>query len=158
MGPMDYITFHLVRARFYTANSIPNPSGAGVDSLCALENGVDTPILAITDGTSNTILITESGARPNHYLLGRDTGAGPPSAEGYGWSDPDTGSGSLDGCNQTTGVVNPASVAANTGGTCVMNCNNDSEPYSFHTGGVNVVMADRWCCANWSMSGPRARD
>ena len=29
-----------------------------------------------------------------------------------------------------------------TGGTCVINCTNDSEFYSFHTGGINVTMGD----------------
>ena len=46
----------------------------------------------------------------------------------------------MDGTNPTTGAVNTNTAFA--GGTCIMNCNNDSEPYSFHTGGVNVAMAD----------------
>lgn len=29
-----------------------------------------------------------------------------------------------------------------TGGTCYMNCTNDSELYSFHSGGINVCLAD----------------
>jgi prepilin-type processing-associated H-X9-DG protein len=29
-----------------------------------------------------------------------------------------------------------------TGGTCIINCTNDSEFYAFHTGGINVTMAD----------------
>ncbi len=140
MGAMDYIVMHQVRRRFYVANSIVNPTG--LDNPGALENGRDTPLLAITDGTSNTIMITEAGARPAHFLLGRSTGALPPSGEGFGWSDPDTGSGSYDGCNAATGLVNPSGVTATDGGTCIMNCNNDSEPYSFHSGGVNVCMAD----------------
>ena len=73
-------------------------------------------------------------------MLGRDTGNLAPSGEGYGWSDPDSGSGSLDGTHPTTGAVNSNSVY--TGGTCLMNCNNDSEPYGFHTGGINACMAD----------------
>lgn len=140
LGGMDYIVFHQVRNRFYVGTGITNPRGTS-DNPGALENGKDTPLLAIQDGTSNTIMITEAGARPNHYMLGKDTGNGPPSNEGFGWSDPDTGSGSLDGCNPTTGVVNTNSVSAGAG-NCIMNCNNDSEPYSFHTGGINVCMAD----------------
>jgi prepilin-type N-terminal cleavage/methylation domain-containing protein/prepilin-type processing-associated H-X9-DG protein len=141
LGGMDYITFHAVRNRFYLANNLVNPAGAGSDNnFGAMQNGTDTSLLAITDGTSGTILFTEAGGRPNHFLVGRDTGNGPPSAEGFGWSDPDTGSGSLDGCNPTTGAVNTNGNFA--GGTCLMNCNNDSEPYGFHTGGVNVCLAD----------------
>jgi prepilin-type N-terminal cleavage/methylation domain-containing protein/prepilin-type processing-associated H-X9-DG protein len=140
MGAMDYIVFHQVRARFYVGNNIPNPGGT-TDNPGALQNGFDTPILAIQDGTSNTVMITEAGGRPNYHLLGRDTGGLIPSNEGYGWSDPDTGSGSLDGSNATTGAVNPTGVAAGAG-TCVLNCGNDSEPYSFHSQGINACMAD----------------
>jgi prepilin-type N-terminal cleavage/methylation domain-containing protein/prepilin-type processing-associated H-X9-DG protein len=140
LGAMDYIIMHQVRNRFYVGNNIVNPGGT-TDNPGALSNGVQTPILGITDGTSNTILIMEAGARPTHYLLNRPSGTGPPSNEGFGWSDPDTGSGSLDGCNPTTGLVNGSGVAAGAG-TCIMNCNNDSEPYSFHTGGMNVCLAD----------------
>jgi prepilin-type N-terminal cleavage/methylation domain-containing protein/prepilin-type processing-associated H-X9-DG protein len=141
LGAMDYLVMHQVRNRFYVGNNIVNPSGAGIDNPGALSNGVQTPILGITDGTSNTILFMEAGARPTHYIMGKPSGGGPPSGEGFGWSDPDTGSGSLDGCNQTTGVVNTNGVGAGAG-TCIMNCNNDSEPYSFHTGGMNVCLAD----------------
>jgi prepilin-type N-terminal cleavage/methylation domain-containing protein/prepilin-type processing-associated H-X9-DG protein len=141
LGGLDYLTFHAVRNRFYLANNLPNPAGAGSDlNFGAMQNGVETPLLGISDGTSNTILFTEAAARGNHYLLNRDTGNTVPSNEGFGWSDPDSGSGSLDGCNPTTGVVNTNSNFA--GGTCLMNCNNDSEPYSFHSGGVNVCLAD----------------
>jgi prepilin-type N-terminal cleavage/methylation domain-containing protein/prepilin-type processing-associated H-X9-DG protein len=140
LGGMDYIVFHQVRNRYYVGTGITNPMGT-TDNPGALENGRDTPILSITDGTSNTLMITEAGGRPNHYLLSRDTGNGPPSNEGFGWSDPDTGSGSLDACNPTTGVVNTNSVGVGAG-NCVMNCNNDSEPYSFHPGGINCCLAD----------------
>ncbi len=140
LGAMDYIVMHQVRNRFYVGTGIANPI-PGVDHPGALENGRETPIVSITDGTSNTFLIMEAGGRPNHYMLGRDTGGSPPSNEGFGWSDPDTGSGSLDGCNPITGVVNTNSVAPGAG-NCVMNCNNDSEPYSFHSQGINVCLAD----------------
>ncbi len=141
LGGLDYLAFHAVRNRFYLANGLTNPAGAGSDlNYGAMQNGLDTSLLAITDGTSNTILFTEAAGRPNHYMLGRDTGGLGPSNEGYGWSDPDSGSGSLDGTHPTTGLVNSNSVF--TGGTCLMNCNNDSEPYSMHTGGVNVCLSD----------------
>jgi prepilin-type processing-associated H-X9-DG protein len=44
----------------------------------------------------------------------------------------------MDGTDRLTGAINGGSGT----GTCIMNCNNDSEPYSFHTGGMNVSMAD----------------
>lgn len=140
MGGLDYFAPHQVRNRFYLANGIPNPGGT-TDNPGALVNGQDTPILSITDGTSNTILFIESAGRPNYYTLGKDMGNTIPSNEGFGWADPDTGSGSIDGSNPATGVVNTD--AAYSGGTCVMGCTNDSEVYSFHQGGgANMGMAD----------------
>jgi len=134
LGPGDYGSVNAIRRRFYTANGVPNfpipGSGAGDEALGVLQKEFDTPILAITDGTSNSIMLAEDSGRPNLYRKGQDTGAN--TADGWGWADPDTGF-SVDG------------VQANlitTGGTCFMNCTNDSEFYSFHSGGINVTMAD----------------
>jgi prepilin-type processing-associated H-X9-DG protein len=44
----------------------------------------------------------------------------------------------MDGTDPVTGAIN----GSNGTGRCIMNCNNDSEPYSFHSGGMNVCMAD----------------
>ncbi|MFM7149457.1 MAG: DUF1559 domain-containing protein [Gemmataceae bacterium] len=135
LGPSDYMVFHAVRRRFFLANGLPDP---GRDLPGAMENGFDVPILQILDGTSNTILIMEDAGQPNNFILSRDTGTTLP--EGLGWADPDGSSGSLDGTNPTTGAINGSASFA--GGTCIMNCNNFSEPYSFHTGGINAVFAD----------------
>lgn len=146
-GIADYITIRQVRARFYVGTGIGLPASlAGLTSAQqeaqltgALQQLIDTPIVSITDGTSNTILFIEDAGRPNHYIFGRDTGAS--LTDQLGWASPDGVVGSIDGMNPTTGAVNGGSVA-NGAGTCVMNCNNDSEPYSFHSGGVNAAMAD----------------
>lgn len=106
----------------------------------ALHIDLPTPILSITDGTSNTIMITEDAGQPSSFINGRDTGT--TLAEGRGWADPDGVSGSLDGTHPTTGAINGGSVTAAAGATCVINCNNFSEPYAFHTGGINVCLAD----------------
>ncbi len=155
-GPLDYIVFHRVRPRFYLGNGISHPGFPGVPANPstmpelpgALENGTATAILAITDGTSNTAMFVEDGGRGNYFARGRDQGRDLFSGEGYGWSDPDSGSGSMDGCRQdqtlnpaTATIVNSNGVPAG-GGTCVLNCSNDSEPYAFHTGGLNVTLAD----------------
>jgi prepilin-type processing-associated H-X9-DG protein len=138
LGTGDYIVFHQIRRRFYQANNItPLPA---TDLPGAMQNGKDVSIMSITDGTSNTVLITENAGRPSYFMLGRAMGTVVPSNEGFGWADPDGCSGSVDGSHPTTGAINTGS--AFTGGTCVMNCNNDSEPYSFHSGGINVCMAD----------------
>ncbi len=137
MGPSDYIIMHRLRHRFYTANGLTNPSGTN-DHDGPLNQNAETPILGITDGSSNTMLFMEDAARPNWYVVGRPQGSLLPRPEGYGWTDPDGGAGSMDGTDALTGAINGGSGT----GRCVMTCNNDSEPYSFHTGGMNVCMAD----------------
>lgn len=137
MGPSDYIVMHRLRNRFYTANGIINPLGTA-DHEGVLVQNRRTRIADITDGTSNTLLIMEDAGRPNWYILGRNQGTALPRPEGFGWTDPDGGAGSMDGTDRLTGAINGGSGT----GTCVMNCNNDSEPYSFHPAGMNVGLAD----------------
>jgi prepilin-type processing-associated H-X9-DG protein len=137
MGPLDYLIMHRLRNRFYTANGLVNPSGTS-DHDGALSVTTETPILGISDGTSNTVMVMEDGGRPNWHLLGRSQGTLLPRPEGFGWTDPDGSSGSMDGTDAITGAINGGSGT----GRCIMNCNNDSEPYSFHSGGMNVCMAD----------------
>ncbi len=134
LGPCDYLVFHRIRPRFYQANGLPVPPSE-LDGAMHLVN--HTRIVEIADGTSNTILVTEDAGQPASYILGRATGNVLP--EGRGWADPDGVSGSVDGSRQDTGAINGSS---NPVGRCIMNCNNFSEPYSFHPGGINVCMAD----------------
>jgi prepilin-type N-terminal cleavage/methylation domain-containing protein/prepilin-type processing-associated H-X9-DG protein len=137
MGPLDYLVMHRLRNRFYTANGTPNPAGTS-DHDGALNANTETALVGITDGTSNTFLVMEDGARPNWFVLGRSQGTLLPRPEGFGWTDPDGGAGSMDGTDQITGAINGGSGT----GRCIMNCNNDSEPYSFHSGGMNAGLAD----------------
>ncbi len=140
LGLGDYGSVNAIRRRFYTANGIGatfpgGPTGAaGDEALGALQKVIDTPILAITDGTSNTIMLAEDAGRPSLFQQGKSTAS--TTADGWGWADPDCGF-SIDGV--VPGVLG---TTWTTGGTCVMNCTNDSEFYSFHTGGINVGMAD----------------
>jgi prepilin-type N-terminal cleavage/methylation domain-containing protein/prepilin-type processing-associated H-X9-DG protein len=148
MGPLDYLVMHRLRHRFYTANGLVNPAGTA-DHDGALNPNSETPLIGITDGTSNTFLVLEAGARPNWYVLGRSQGSLLPRPEGFGWTDPDGSAGSMDGTDALTGAINGGTGT----GRCIMNCNNDSEPYSFHSGGMNAGLADgsvRYVAANVS--------
>ena len=106
------------------------------------------------DGLSNTILVGEDAARPKVYinkLPAKNPKTGVAlntdwTEDGWGWADINNGF-SLDGSgtnginnstNSTTGVV---TLAAG-GGNCFINCSNDSEFYSFHTGGTHALLGD----------------
>jgi prepilin-type N-terminal cleavage/methylation domain-containing protein/prepilin-type processing-associated H-X9-DG protein len=87
-------------------------------------------LLGITDGTSNTLLLTEVAGRPELWINGRSNGTTPIS----GWATANNACPiNLDGWKADgSGPFGP----------CGINCANAHEIYSFHTGGTNAVMAD----------------
>jgi prepilin-type N-terminal cleavage/methylation domain-containing protein/prepilin-type processing-associated H-X9-DG protein len=116
----------------YTGGIADDPRLVG-----AMRRDQNTRIAEITDGTSNTILVAEDAGRPAFYNSLRQIVAPIPGKEG-GWADPN-GAFSIDGSNpdgrnDPTGAIVP--------GPCALNCSNNSEVYSFHTGGANAVFAD----------------
>ncbi|MCX7664589.1 MAG: DUF1559 domain-containing protein [Gemmataceae bacterium] len=140
LGLGDYGSVNAIRRRFYNGNGIGaifplGPTGAAGDEVPGILSRVENiPIAAVTDGLSNTIMIGEDAGRPNLVQQGRDTGA--ITADGWGWADPDCGF-SIDG-------VVPGVLGTNwaTGGTCIVNCTNDSEFYAFHPSAMNACMGD----------------
>ncbi len=93
-------------------------------------NPTGTCFATITDGTSNTILITEDAGRPRLWQAGK---AGPDQTlEGGPW-DHFKGPIILQGSTYD-GTAQP--------GRCALNCTNDREVYAFHTGGANAVFGD----------------
>jgi prepilin-type N-terminal cleavage/methylation domain-containing protein/prepilin-type processing-associated H-X9-DG protein len=134
--------------RFYTAG----PSGMGacgdyaptwyVDAILVGQglidragNGVLQPnymtcLSEITDGTSQTILLTEDAGRPRQWRVGRP---GPDqTVEGGPWAA------------FKSGIILQGSTAdgSQRPGPCAINCTNEREVYSFHPGGANAVFAD----------------
>jgi prepilin-type N-terminal cleavage/methylation domain-containing protein/prepilin-type processing-associated H-X9-DG protein len=95
----------------------------------AMRRDQNTRLTQIMDGTSSTILVAEDAGRPTFYNAKRQI-FDPVGKEG-GWADPN-GAFSLDGSNQDGTIPGP----------CPMNCSNNSEVYSFHMAGANVVFAD----------------
>jgi prepilin-type N-terminal cleavage/methylation domain-containing protein/prepilin-type processing-associated H-X9-DG protein len=107
-----------------------------------------------TDGTSNTLFVTESAGRPDIYRNGKLAVAGSASARvnGGGWCRPaseiafllgtdatGTTKGGVSFINVTNGIDyiaegGPASAFYGTDGT--------SQIYSFHSGGVNATLVD----------------
>jgi prepilin-type processing-associated H-X9-DG protein len=108
------------------ATVLPNPSAPLTG----------TPVLAITDGTSNTMVIAEVAGRPAVYHAGKLVAPSAPFM-GAGWGD------ALSGENWFVGSLFDGTEAPN-GGPCVVNCTNSRGYglYSFHTNVANVVFAD----------------
>lgn len=162
-GIGDYAAVRQVRFRYYRTNNlvsttatpyittIPGNTSLTGDSDAILggvmQQTVTTPMVANTDGLSNSIMFIEDGGRPNNWrkVTGNptptDQGATAALTDQLGWASPDGGVMSVDGSDATSGATNSNSTPAGNP-DCIMNCNNDSEPFSFHTGGVNVCMGD----------------
>src|SRR5262245_34497837 len=135
-APGDYGPLSGVRPALAPAFiTLVNDLRGAIDVFPALH-----PFTNITDGTSNTILLAEDAGRPNVYRVGRldpvasaepHSGSGP-FANGAGWANP-LNQWAIDGYD-FTGTVQ--------GGGCFLNCNNDDETFSFHTGGCNFLFCD----------------
>jgi prepilin-type N-terminal cleavage/methylation domain-containing protein len=87
-------------------------------------------IADITDGTTRTILMCEDAGRPEFWIKGRLDSSRRLNDGGWGHHENDYG---LDGAVSGT-RTSP--------GNCVINCHNDNETYSFHSGGAMHAMAD----------------
>jgi prepilin-type processing-associated H-X9-DG protein len=102
----------------------------------------------ILDGLSNTILMLESAGHPINYIL-REANPNPPAYFGWYGEWPDTVGPFIvpyTGDGKTPSFVHPSCgtfpTAKDGSATCLMNCNNNQAPYSFHPGGVNVNLCD----------------
>jgi prepilin-type N-terminal cleavage/methylation domain-containing protein/prepilin-type processing-associated H-X9-DG protein len=110
-------------------------SQTGSSLAGALRQDILTPVLALTDGTSHTILLAEIAGKNVLYRAGRDSGmtlSGFFGGEG-GWADATSAGSSLWG-SSNDGLVAP--------GPCGINCSNDYGFNSFHTAGANFLFAD----------------
>ncbi len=107
----------------------PEASGAGL-VLIGFPPMKPNPVTQIRDGSSNTILICEDAGRPERWVGGRYI-ANDLNDGGWGHHENDYG---LDGAVSKTDPSSP--------GNCVINCHNNNETYSFHSGGANHVFAD----------------
>src|SRR5262249_12801671 len=88
-------------------------------------------IADILDGTSNTMALGEDAGRPQRWQLGKLVNAQVANAAAS-WAD-------RNNLIAPTGALTDGTKRL---GPCPMNCTNDNELYSFHSGGVNAVFAD----------------
>ena len=77
----------------------------------------------VRDGFSHTILLVENAGKPICYQQGRRADC---TITRFRWASPNLWMTINDVCGQGQ----------------LINCSNNSQPYSFHAGGVNVVYAD----------------
>jgi prepilin-type N-terminal cleavage/methylation domain-containing protein/prepilin-type processing-associated H-X9-DG protein len=102
-------------------------------------------LASITDGTSNTLIVSECGSKPIGYNgfrqiyksevngLSVDGVVEPVSSGGGAWADQFTYSIIAGAQGRQNGIR---------GGTCMINCTSNNEIYSFHPGGSNALFAD----------------
>ncbi len=123
---------------------------AGASIICQPPDG-PVRITAITDGTSNTIMVVEDAGRPTWYgskgVVNMPSYSGAPGTTPQGggaWADPLN-------YNATNGGDPSGSGIAAGGGfmgipvapwSCANGCTNDSEIFAFHTGGSNACFGD----------------
>lgn len=93
-----------------------------------------TPIAQVTDGLSNTMMVSENAGRPYYYLGGGKLAPTQSFSAGLagGWADYATG-------YTTHGFTLDGSASP---GPCHTSCNNNNETYAFHVGGSNHVFGD----------------
>lgn len=108
------------------------PAGTKSGDTGTLLYDVRTKVTSITDGSSNTILIGEDAGRVQLYRTGGVLISGG-FASGGAWGD-------YNSEYYVHGASNDGAVIG--GGGCTVNCTNDNEIYSFHSGGAFVLMGD----------------
>ncbi|MBN9119440.1 MAG: DUF1559 domain-containing protein [Planctomycetes bacterium] len=110
------------------AGNTPLPSAAAFAAGIGSGNykvivGRAFTVTGVTDGTSNSMMLAEDAGRPDDYVAGQRTTNVRNDA---GWADPQSS----------------YSVDTVCGGTQAINCKNDNEIYSFHSGGATVLFGD----------------
>jgi len=135
----DYTNVSVVAVTLLAYLNYPDP--AGYPSVWrGVMSSQGSAVAQVTDGLSNTILVTEDANRPEYWVKGKRVSAATPPFGGDGpgvvtggvWADHQKGFG-IEGTSPdgTTAV-----------GECAINCTNAYEVYAFHPGGANAALAD----------------
>jgi prepilin-type N-terminal cleavage/methylation domain-containing protein/prepilin-type processing-associated H-X9-DG protein len=125
-----------------------NAPGAGLPGI--LQKNFTVRIAGVSDGLSNTLLVVESAGRPQIYRNGRPYGAPPAQhVNAGGWarpaSDLEFAPATADGTTFVNGTV---AVNATNGydyptyNMVPFGTEGTSQPYSFHSSGVNALLGD----------------
>jgi len=145
----DYGGFYGVSPELETLGLIQ--AGTGKVDNGAISKTQKLSFGAFTDGTSNTLHLTESAGRPNLYRLGKlvRQASGVDRINGGGWCRPASELNVLRG-SSADGTTFPGPNAINvTNGEALgtyphpfYNTDGTGQIYGFHTGGVNALFAD----------------
>jgi prepilin-type N-terminal cleavage/methylation domain-containing protein/prepilin-type processing-associated H-X9-DG protein len=131
-APGDYFAANSVDAFWWPAAQY----AAATDELqcAAMTNNGYRPLEQITDGTSNTLLLSELAGRPDYWIKGvkQESNANLRFPNWWGpWA------------SYNCAILKTWSDDGQTpGGFCTINCNNSWGIYSFHDGGANAVFVD----------------
>ena len=133
----DYAAVVGISDGWLSLNGIIHPSGQ--DAMGLLRGNCARRIAECTDGTSNTIMVSEDAGRPFFYLAGKLIPYGV-STTGYNGGTPPTQA------NQGSGAgwadYNSQIYTDGDGTNQHTNWSSNSEVYSFHPGGANHVFVD----------------
>jgi prepilin-type N-terminal cleavage/methylation domain-containing protein len=155
LAPTDYAPIAGIRPAFQ-ANCAPatplNPTNGQIGALApkGTKPTDGTRIADISDGTSNTLMMSECAGRQTVFIQNRQPAPNPPivGVLNSGWGDYNTAI-MVSGFNMSKLPTSSSWYAENLPGSCcVVNCINSgsSTPggqfFAFHSGGVDVVRCD----------------
>jgi len=145
-GPTDYGVLDGIGPAFAQIAGVPKSGHVGMLNFAYVVNGniigdyVESngehtgkrTLSTCPDGLSNTVVFAECAGRSAIWEMGKQVPGSP---------SPGQRSESAWGDYDTEFFVHGSNLD-NSGGSCFMNCTNNNEMYSFHQGGVQVVMGD----------------
>jgi hypothetical protein len=145
-------------SQFYNAGGVSDYMAPDIGGALHLQKSSDTMIDAdqgrneglklsqVTDGLSNTAMIVETANRANQWSMGKLIGSSNQSGQNDSNGNPALGGDAWNDWQMGVNIVRavaPNSVLGNrSNGQCTINCNNQFNLYSMHTGGAQVVLGD----------------
>jgi prepilin-type N-terminal cleavage/methylation domain-containing protein/prepilin-type processing-associated H-X9-DG protein len=114
-----------------------NQALSGNNTCTAMNDGTQRKFTDITDGSSNTLLVTEQAGRPDFYIKGTKQASNTAMSAYNQW-----GPWAAYQVSRFQQFGADGITADGTGGPCTINCNNSQGVYAFHSGGANAVFCD----------------